>query len=186
LRALVRRASLAQPMDRPLPTAFVEWRGRLFSDDLEAQETPGDLARGALGPDGAADLEPLLTDVREGRLGPWPPKTTWVGDWMAKGREAVEGLEGDARASAIESWIGEASEALAKETDAGLLARHLDEMAWVRWRSDDEAGARVLLGVADSLARDEEAMRRMSRARVEGLFGPFLTELRVVEEDASS
>jgi hypothetical protein len=191
LRSLVRRASLAQPVDRPLPTAFVEWRGRLFSEDLEQLDTPGDLARATLGDaatssDASAGLDATFEDVREGRLGPWPPSTAWVGDWMTKGREAAEGLDGEARATAIESWIEEASEALVKETDDVLLGHHLDEMAWIRWQSEDEPAARVLLAVSDSLSRDEGVMRKMSRARVEGLFAPFLTELRVVEDDSTS
>ncbi|HEB90932.1 MAG TPA: hypothetical protein ENI85_15265, partial [Deltaproteobacteria bacterium] len=98
LCALVRRASLAQPLDRPLPTAFVEWRSRLFPADLEKQKTPGDLARAALGPEAGADpdasrsraIEHVLTELREGRLGPWPPGTSWIAEWMEKGRAAAD------------------------------------------------------------------------------------------------
>jgi len=200
LRALVRRASLAQPADRPLPSAFVEWRGRLFQEDLERQPTPGDLAREALSDPAyvadAAALDQALSEIRAGSLGPWPPKTVWVGDWMSKGREAVEGLDGAPRANAIGSWLDEATEALSKETDSVLLAHHLDEMAWIRWQSASnsaESGsdrgaepgvdARTLLAVAESIANDDEAMKKMSRARVDGLFASFLIELRVVEED---
>ena len=70
---------------------------------------------------------------------------------------------------------------LEKETVSSVLARHLDEMAWVRWKSANEAGARDLLAVSDALASGSEAMKRVSRARAEGLFAPFLTNLRVVE-----
>jgi hypothetical protein len=189
LRALVRRASLAQLIDRPLPTSFVEWRSRLFSEDLDKEQTPGDLVRVALGAtsDAAARAEALdttLAEVREGRLGPWPPKTAWVGEWMTKGRENTEGLEGEARGNAIESWLAEATESLEKETDSELLAHHLDEMAWIRWQSEAESGARALLAVSESFSTDDDVMRRMTRARVEGLFSPFLAELRVVEQSA--
>ena len=193
LRALVRRASLAQPIDRPLPTSFVEWRSRLFSEDLDPEQTPGDLARAELGhasgdaSDGAGStegLETTLTEIREGRLGPWPPKTAWVGDWMTKGRESMEGLEGEARATAIESWLEQVTESLGKETQPELLSRHLDEMAWIRWQTGAESGARDLLAVSESLASDEDVVRQVSRARTEGLFAAFLTELRVVEESA--
>jgi hypothetical protein len=193
LRALVRRASLAQPIDRPLPTSFVEWRSRLFSEDLDHEQTPGDLVRAALGhaPDESSDrggstdgLEVTLDEIREGRLGPWPPKTAWVGEWMTKGRESTEGLEGEARAAAIESWLEQVTESLGKETEPALLSRHLDEMAWIRWQSEAESGARDLLAVSESLSDDEDVMRRVSRARTEGLFAAFLTELRVVEESA--
>jgi hypothetical protein len=193
LRALVRRASLAQPIDRPLPTSFVEWRSRLFSEDLEKALTPGDLVRGALGnasdntSDGADStnaLDTTLVELREGRLGPWPPKTAWVGEWMTKGREATEGLEGEARANAIESWLEQATEALGKETEPKRLSRHLDEMAWIRWQSETESEARALLAVSESVSNDDDVMRLVSRARIEGLFSAFLAELRVVEQSA--
>ena len=191
LRSLVRRASLAQPVDRPLPTHFVEWRGRLFPESLDGVATPGELARRALIAEGepappAADLDATFADVREGRLGPWPPKSAWVGDRMERARAAAEGLDGKARAEAIERWIEETSESLQKETDAGLLARHLEEAAWARWRGGDEAAARGLLHAATAIVGDDGAARRLARARVEGLFAPFLTELRVVEDDATA
>lgn len=191
LRALVRRASLAQPIDRPLPTSFVEWRSRLFSEDLEAEPTPGDQVREALGKasdetDSTAGLETTLAEIREGQLGPWPPKTAWVGDWMTRGREATEGLEGEARATAIESWLEQATESLGKETEPKLLSRHLDEMAWIRWQSEAESGARALLVVSESVSGDDDVMRRLSRARIEGLFSAFMAELRVVEQAATA
>jgi hypothetical protein len=103
---------------------------------------------------------------------------------MTKGREVTEGLEGEARGNAIESWLEEATESLEKETDSRRLARHLDEMAWIRWRSEAESGARALLVVSEALSTTDDVMRRMTRARVEGLFSPFLSELRVVEQSA--
>ena len=193
LRALVRRASLAQPIDRPLPTSFVEWRSRLFSEDLETAQTPGDLVRGALAraSDKTAEkaeptdgLDTTLAEIREGQLGPWPPKTAWVGEWMTKGREATEGLEGEARARAIESWLEQVTESLGKETEPKLLSRHLDEMAWIRWQSKAESAARDLLAVSEGVSQDDEVMRRMSRARIERLFSSFLAELRVVQQSA--
>ncbi len=189
LRALVRRASRGQPADRPLPSSFVEWRGRLFAEDLDEEATPGELVRRELASkatsvDPAATVETTLREIRDGSLGPWPPKTAWVADWMERGREAVEGLEGEARSGAIDRWLGEASEALSKETDVELLAHHLEEMAWIRWRSDAETGALALLDVSEAIAGNDDALNRMSRARVEGLFAAFLVELRVVEEDA--
>lgn len=189
LRALVRRASRGQPADRPLPSSFVEWRGRLFAEDLDEEATPGELVRRALASkatsvDSAARVETTLREIRDGSLGPWPPKTAWVADWMERGREAVEGLEGEARSGAIDRWLGESTEALSKETDVELLAHHLEEMAWIRWRSDAETGALALLDVSEAIAGNDDALNRMSRARVEGLFAAFLVELRVVEEDA--
>ncbi|HIF93878.1 MAG TPA: hypothetical protein EYQ60_12265 [Myxococcales bacterium] len=188
LRALVRRASLAQPIDRPLPSAFVEWRRRLFAEDLEKQSTPGDLVRESLADDAQSidssqALEETLKEVRAGSLGPWPPRTAWVGEWMEKGRADTDDLDAGPRANAIEVWLGLATEALTKETDLELLSRHLDELAWIRWRSDALPGALALLAVSDVLGKSDEAAAQMSRARVDGLFQSFLAELRVVEED---
>jgi hypothetical protein len=103
---------------------------------------------------------------------------------MTKGREATEGLEGQARATEIESWLEQSTESLGKETEPNLLSRHLDEMAWIRWQSEDESGARALLSVSESVSTDDDVMRRMCRARAEGLFSAFLAELRVVEQSA--
>lgn len=185
LRALVWRASQAQPNDRPLPTSFIEWRTRLFSDELEKESAPGDLARAALGNgELAASIEVLVEEVKSGSLGPWPPKTSWVGDWMDRGREAVEDLEGEIRATRIESWIDEVTASLEDETDQALIARHLDELAWVHWQAESEDEARRLLAVAAALATDASVSTALTRARVESLFAPFLTDLRVVELDA--
>lgn len=190
LRALVRRASAGQPVDRPLPTSFVEWRSRLFPSELESHPTPGEIVRTTLGVGSESqDVEITLSDIREGRLGPWPPATSWVGEWMTSGRKAVDGISFDARAGAIDAWLGEVSEALMKETDPVLLRHHLEEMAWVRWQSDAELDARRLLEISDLIAEDDAVMKKMSRARAEGLFANLLSELRVVEEsglDANS
>jgi hypothetical protein len=179
----VRRASRRQPADRPLPTAFVEWRSRLFGEALEKEPTPGDLARAALGPaeDATAALESVAALIADGQIGPWPPSTGWVGDRMQKGREAVEGLEGDARASAIDDWLEKLCRALYEQSDPALLAQHLDEFAWVRWQTDQMEAARALLAASDAQASGEGAALALARARVDGLFGPFLAELRVVE-----
>ncbi len=69
-----------------------------------------------------------------------------------------------------------------KETDACRLAYHLDEMAWVRWKSDAESSACALLAVSEAIAQDGEELNRLSRARVEGLFASLLIELRVDEQ----
>jgi hypothetical protein len=183
LRALVWRASRAQPQDRPLPTAFVEWRSRLFSDDLEKEATPGDRARAACP---AAELAGarvwLVERMRSGSLGPWPPATAWVGDWMDRGREAVEGLDAGAREVAIESWTESVVAALDEATDPVLIARHLDELAWVESEKGDMEAAGQLLAVSEVLGSDEGVRAELTRVRVESLFEPFLASLRVIEE----
>jgi hypothetical protein len=186
LRALVWRAGEAQSSSRPLPTAYVEWRSRIFSsEELEKQETPGDLVRTALGEaDPAASLEVLAEEIRSGTLGPWPPPTAWVGERMETARETVEGLDGEARAVCIETWIDEVTVSLEESTNGALISRHLDELAWVRWQSEQEDDARRLLSVSTAIGKDSAASTALTRARVESLFAPFLTELRVVEVPA--
>lgn len=185
LRALVWRAARAQPVDRPLPTAFVEYRGRLFPDELEKQATPGELAAKALSAAALDDAMPAITErVRKGELGPWPPTSAWVGDWMDKGRDAVDGLEGEARGAKIDGWIEEVAAALSTDTDQGLLARHLAELAWIQSESGEAGEAAQLLAVSAAIGKDADAVAGLGRARVESLFEPFLASLRIVEEDA--
>ena len=70
LRALVWRAARAQPVDRPLPTGYVE-RARLFDDALE-EATPGKQIRTTLGEGNrAAGLDTLARG--EGRRARPPP-----------------------------------------------------------------------------------------------------------------
>jgi len=103
---------------------------------------------------------------------------------MDQGREAVEALDGEARATRIESWIEEVTASLAEETDEALISRHLDELAWVRWQESREDEARRLLTVASALLTDAGVATALTRARVESLFAPFLADLRVIEQDA--
>lgn len=191
LCALVRRASLAQPIDRPLPSGFIEWRGRLFPEAVEENSTPGGLARVALARERAERkpeeaLAEVVELVVEGEVGPWPPPTQWVSDWMERGRDRVEDLEGDALATAIESLTAEIAMDLVDETDADLLSRHLEELAWVRWQMDLPTSAASLLVVADGSTSDPAVAERLARARVESLLAPFFGELRatgVVKEN---
>lgn len=183
LRALIWRASQAQPTDRPLPTSYIEWRTRLFSDELERVQTPGDQIRKALGEgDLPSALVALAGEVKAGRLGPWPPQTSWVGDWMDKGRDAVDGLEGEPRATAIDTWIEDVTNALDVDSDQALIGRHLDELAWVKSQEGDEDGAKAMLAVSGALESDAEVSKAFTRARVESLFEPYLASLRVIEE----
>jgi hypothetical protein len=126
-------------------------------------------------------LESVCGEIREGRIGPWPPATSWVADWMQKGRDAVEGGDDASRASRIESWIEEVTGSLAEQGAIGQIARHLDELAWIRSASGDETAARRMLLAADAISTDEQAAHELNRVRVESLFEPLLAELRVVE-----
>ncbi len=182
LCALVRRASLAQPVDRALPTFFVEWRSRLFSEAVEKDATPGELARAALG--GAADpvksRELVLADLRAGRIGPWPPATAWVGERMERAQKTLDELEGVAASSAIEAWLDAVTGELADATNRRELADQLAEWAWVEWQREDLERARALLAVAAELAGSDgvDGQRALARARVDAVFGPFLEAVK--------
>jgi hypothetical protein len=188
LCALVRRASLAQPVDRPLPSSFVEWRSRLFPESLDAARTPGVIVRDAIGAaeDAILAVDAVAAEIRESQVGPWPPSTAWVSEWMDKGTEAVEGLGGEARGERIERWIDDVAEALRAEAQETLMPRQLEELAWARWKAKDENMARALLAASDAMQSDPAAAALIARSRVESLFGPFLAQLRVVEIDALS
>jgi hypothetical protein len=182
LCALVRRASLAQPADRALPTFFVEWRSRLFSESVEKSATPGDLVREALGAatDPAASRDLVLADLRAGRIGPWPPATAWVGEHMEQAQKAVDALSGPARDEAIDAWLEAVTQALADATDRSGLADQLAEWAWIEWQREDLDRARALLAVSAELAgaQGAEGNRALARARVDTVFGPFLQALK--------
>lgn len=182
LCALVRRASLAQPADRALPTFFVEWRSRLFSEAAAAEPVPGERVRAALDPaeDRAASRERVVADLRAGRIGPWPPATAWVAERMEAAQKRVEGLAGSARSEAIDAFVEETTQALADTTDRSGLAEQLAEWAWIEWKREDREAARALLAVSAELAGAEgaEGNRALARARVDAVFGPFLEALK--------
>lgn len=182
LCALIRHASRAQPADRALPTFFVEWRSRLFSEAVEQEPTPGELARRALGT--AADPEKsrelVLGDLRAGRIGPWPPATAWVAEQMERAQKTVGELEGQAGGEAIDAWVESVSQELAESTNAAELADQLAEWAWIEWQREDLERARALLAVSAELSgnKGDEGNRALARVRVEAVFGPFLESLK--------
>ena len=186
LCALVRRASLAQPVDRPLPSSFIEWRSRLFPESLDGATTPGTIVREAIGAadDAILAVDAVAGEIRGSQAGPWPPSTAWVSGWMDKGTEAVEGLEGEARGEKIEAWIDEAVESLREEAQDALMPRQLEELAWARWKANDQNMAQAFLAASDAIQSDPAAATLVARSRVESLFGPFLEQLRVIEIDA--
>lgn len=183
LCALIRRASLAQPADRPLPGGFMEWRGRIFNESLEEEPTPGGLVRAEVEKSGAlpevdASVEALIAAIMDGAAGPWPPASSWVSERMDEGRERVVGLEGGALEAGVDEWITEVAGALGAGEDSGLLARRLEELAWVRRQTDGIGDAATLIVAADAIVADEALRLRLAKARVESLFAPFLGELR--------
>ena len=190
LCALVRRASLVQPADRALPTFFVEWRSRLFSEAVEKQATPGERAREALGSaaDPASSRVAVEEAIRSARIGPWPPATAWVGERMDRAQKSIGELTGDARASAIAAWAEEVAGELAGQTNSAGLAEQLAEWAWIEWQREDPDRARALLAVSTELmgAKGANVNRALAGVRVEALFGPFLASMKNVDAMAEN
>ena len=185
LCSLVRRASLVQPADRALPTFFVEWRSRLFSESVEKEATPGERAREALGSaaDPASSRVAVEEAIRSARIGPWPPATAWVGERMDRAQKSIGELAGDARASALAAWVEEVAGELAGETNPAGLAEQLAEWAWIEWQREDPDRARALLAVSTELmgAKGANVNRALAGVRVEALFGPFLESMKNVD-----
>ena len=185
LCSLVRRASLVQPADRALPTFFVEWRSRLFSESVEKEATPGERAREALGSaaDPASSRVAVEEAIRSARIGPWPPATAWVGERMDRAQKSIGELAGDARASAIAAWVEVVAGELAGETNPAGLAEQLAEWAWIEWQREDPDRARALLAVSTELmgANGANVNRALAGVRVEALFGPFLESMKNVD-----
>ena len=185
LCSLVRRASLVQPADRALPTFFVEWRSRLFSESVEKEATPGERAREALGSaaDPASSRVAVEEAIRSARIGPWPPATAWVGERMDRAQKSIGELAGDARASAIAAWVEVVAGELAGETNPAGLAEQLAEWAWIEWQREDPDRARALLAVSTELmgANGANVNRALAGVRVEALFGPFLVSMKNVD-----
>lgn len=184
--ALVRRASRSQPADRPLPTFFVEWRSRLFGEALDAAATPGAIARREVGraEDAEKSLVQVSDSIREGRIGPWPPSTVFLSESMERGRTAVAGLEGAARATELARFLDQMTEELAQVPGSEQWTDALEEWAWVEWQRAELESARALLAVAAELAgqRGAEVRRTLARARAEALFGPFIEALKLENE----
>ena len=185
LCSLVRRASLVQPADRALPTFFVEWRSRLFSESVEKEATPGERAREALGSaaDPASSRVAVEEAIRSARIGPWPPATAWVGERMDRAQKSIGELAGDARASAIAAWVEVVAGELAGETNPAGLAEQLAEWAWIEWQREDPDRARALLAVSTEHmgAKGANVNRALAGVRVEALFGPFLESMKNVD-----
>ena len=185
LCSLVRRASLVQPADRALPTFFVEWRSRLFSESVEKEATPGERVREALGSaaDPASSRVAVEEAIRSARIGPWPPATAWVGERMDRAQKSIGELAGDARASAIAAWVEVVAGELAGETNPAGLAEQLAEWAWIEWQREDPDRARALLAVSTELmgAKGANVNRALAGVRVEALFGPFLESMKNVD-----
>jgi hypothetical protein len=187
LAALLARAAAAQPADRALPQAFEEWRSRV-ARPAEGAQTPGELARAALG--APPDLEAaraVAERVAAGALGPWPPPFEALREIAEKVRQAAESpllVDDQQRRAQAESVIGDALDARFSGVGGEPTAQRLEEAAHAAWRSGDEAGARALLSAAAVFRERAPRDNPVARALLDRVLGPMLEMLR--EERSAS
>lgn len=188
-RALVARAAAQHPESRTLPRGFAEWRTRVADAPAETR-TPGELAREALAPagDAAAARDQVAGWIRGGSLGPWPPEARWLQTLAGRVADASGGVvvvSDAARRDQIGRVIDEAVEDLAQLPFAETSAQRLEEVAYLRWQSQNEEDARACLAAADALREAGAGRSALLRAFVETWLAPLLREAPKPEEAAS-
>ena len=171
-RALLARAADRQAADRPLPRTFTEWRSHLAAEGA----VPGDLARAALGSEGAprraADL------IRDREVGPWLPGGDALQATAEKLQEVEKGkiiVSGGRKREQVEKVLAEARAALFDPEETARVAEWLAETAYRLWQAGREVDARACLAGA----REQEEVQR---ALLEVALAPLLARLREEEE----
>lgn len=167
-RALVARAAAAQPADRPLPQGYREWQAQLRDVPAGAQ-TPGELARAALGAGADASPETALALVAEGRVGPWP-----VRDVLERAAKRIQEIgesplivAGRARREQVDEVIGAALEEAYAGDGGAHVAALFRHAAYVFWQRGDEVAARASLGAAERFEGGVPAENPLARALFE-------------------
>jgi len=179
VRALVSRATAAQPADRPLPRGFSEWRSALCAGDDVS--TPGEMARKALGDTNephalrrAADL------VRQGEIGPWPPETEALSGVAAKLGEVAQGgviiVSAAQRKDQADQVLDNAVAELLVGDYAVQTAARFEETAYILWKREREAEARDCLAAARAF-RDRAPDNPVARSMLETVLAPVLAEV---------
>ncbi|HEY8493065.1 MAG TPA: hypothetical protein VIN04_04180 [Myxococcota bacterium] len=187
LAALLARAAAAQPPDRALPPVFEEWRSRVARPP-EGAQTPGELARAALG--GAADVgaaRAVAERVAAGALGPWPPPLEALRELAEKVQRTAESpllVDDQQRRAQVENVVGDALDERFAGARGEAAAARLEEAAHVAWRRGDEAYARELLAAAALFRERAPRDNPLARALLDRVLGPMLEMLR--EERAAS
>lgn len=182
-RSLLARAVAAHPADRPLPRGFAEWRSHLAPRD-EKTPLPGAVAEEALGARGEPEAAAAL--VREGRVGPWPPREEVLRKIYERLREALESrvvVSEAAKREQIDGLLEDAATEIFEGEGSRQAAHRLRETAYVLWRGDEEAEARACLAGAAAFEAQEPRANPVARALVEAMLGPALEALARRDED---
>ena len=189
VRALIARIAAGQPESRPAPRGFAEWRTRLAPEG-DASETPGTLARAALGDEvtpGA--LERAAELVRERQLGPWPAPS----EALKPVGERIEAAVGSAlvvsdrsRQEQIDGVLDDALEEVFDAAHAGRTARRFEESAFILWKGGADEDARACLAAARALGEGPVRGHPAARAMLDVLFAPALEKRGEPEPGPSS
>jgi hypothetical protein len=170
VRSLIARALDRHPVDRPLPRALGEWRGKL-TQAVDGVATPGERVRAALG-DSADEADQnagvAIIDARE--IGPWPPQPDRL-DALVKRVEAGvadhDPADAEGMNTALEAQIAAGlSDAYAGDS-AAPTAERFEESAYLYWKGGQEDVARAFLAAATALRAGDAA----SSPVVESLLG---------------
>jgi len=177
-RALIARAAEAQPADRSLPRAFAEWRSQIGVAP-EGAETPGDLARAALGEPGAEDRNRLLEMLEQGLVGPWPPPEESLretAEQLGEARDAKIVVSGGTRQQRFEEILGDAAEGAYDARFSEITSARFEESAYVFWKLGREDEARACLAGAGAFREEEARSNPVARALLGRLLAPLMKE----------
>ena len=181
VRALVRRIAEGQPVDRPLPRSFVEWRAQL-TEPPEGTPTPGELARAELGEQELAPgvVRRAAEQVTARQIGPWPPDAEalhrvaeQVGE-AARGQVIVAGVQ---RREQVDRVLQQSLDELFAEPFGTLTAQRFEESAYCLWKRGDEDDARVCLVAARAFRDTSPAENPVAKAMIEVVLAPVLAKL---------
>jgi hypothetical protein len=189
VRALIARAAAVQAADRSLPQGFSDWKARL-TDVQKDTPTPGELVRQALG-DGpaAADLEPAVELVKQGRVGPWPPSQDALEGLAERLEDTVSSpliVSGATRRQRIDTVIGEFLEETYTEAGAAREAHRFREAGYVFWKRGDEEAARTCLAAALAFESSPIGENPVARAMLEIPLAPVLEKIDQEGEEAEN
>jgi hypothetical protein len=187
IAAVLARAAESQPLERPLPHSFSEWRSRVAKPP-DGAGTPGDLARAALAaePD-RAQLREVAGRVEAGDIGPWPPAPDVLRALAEKVRKMAESsllVNEPQRRAQVDAVIGDAVESLYAGAGGELAARRFEEHAYGAWKRGQEAEALASIAAARGFRERAPSDNPVARALVMRALAPFLEALRA--EQASS
>ena len=183
VRALISRAAAAHPESRSLPRGFSEWRGQL-TEVAENTETPGEIVRATLGGSDAGDAESIsrvLSWVKAGSLGPWPPDAAQarvVAERIAEAGRGVLVVSGEARREQVNAALDAVLEEIYTGDFAECTAQRFEETAYVMSESGRSEDARAALATAAAFRAGRPTENPVARELLEVLLAPVLKTAR--------